>query len=563
MRNPEDDPFGGWRHSGSITVRENFSTFCALVTEAERFERERDYDTAAIYADIAADYAFSHHPGVFASSRLEQLLARIAGNCIPPFRVTQKKEAERQGSPQRILHVATGLTPIGGITSLIWRWIKQDSDRCHSFVMTRQVKDEVPEYIRKAVADSGGRIHRLNRQAGGVISWAVRLRQISAAADLVVLHTSTYDVIPLLAFAGVERPPVIYINHADHVFSLGVSTSDVLANLRESGLQLSQQRRGVVFERNQLLPTPVDPRRRVRQRTTAKRQLGLPEDSIVLLSVARKVKFRTVDGLSYADVHLPLLEKHKHCLLITVGSGVQEDWPEAVQRAQGRILALAEQEKPDLFYEAADIYVDSFPFVSNTSLLEAGSYGLPLVSRYPFPPGCEVLGADMPGLAETLIRVGNIDEYTAALVRLVEDENYRMNLGDLTRKNICESHVGVNWQRSLEELYCRAIGLPRNRELSSFVDELRIEELDMFMPYIHNTMCDGRVRELPDLLRSRLRVMPLAQCARHWFNLSKGRGVGRWVDGMPYMVPEWVLCRTRALWKGFLSDRLPAGAKRK
>ena len=37
---------------------------------------------------------------------------------------------------------------------------------------------------------------------------------------------------------------------------------------------------------------------------------------------------------------------------------------------------------------------NSFPIPSNTSLLEAGLYGLPLVTYYPFGDGCEVMGAD-------------------------------------------------------------------------------------------------------------------------------------------------------------------------
>ncbi len=451
---------------------------------------------------------------------------------------------------RKILHVATGLTPIGGITAFISRWIRQDVDRSHSFVLTRQVREEVPRKVYEAITNNGGRVYRLNGAAGSITDWARRLRKISGGADAVVLHTSTHDVIPLLAFANKDGcPPIIYVNHADHVLSLGVSISNVFANLRQSGMELSRERRGVVAERNALLPTLIADVHRTRQRIEAKRQLGVPDDSIVLVSVARKLKFRSINNESYAGAHVALLEKHKNAILITVGSGVQEGWSDAILRVQGRIIALPEQDNPSLYFEAADIYVDLFPFVSNTSLLEAGSYGLPLVSRYPFPLGCEVLGADMPGFSDTLIRVENAYGYTAVLSRLIEDENYRLNLGEATRVKISETHMGMNWQRSVENLYERASACPMNDILVPAMDEMHIEDLDMLTPYVHNVMSDGRTRTLQELHDARLRIMPFRDCIHYWRRTAEGINGRRWLDRLLYIVPEWLLCQTRPLWK--------------
>ena len=67
-----------------------------------------------------------------------------------------------------------------------------------------------------------------------------------------------------------------------------------------------------------------------------------------------------------------------------VGAGERPDWTAAVERTNGRIVTYPERAGTSVLYDAADIYVDSFPAVSITSLLEAGSLGIPLVTRDPF-----------------------------------------------------------------------------------------------------------------------------------------------------------------------------------
>ena len=95
--------------------------------------------------------------------------------------------------------------------------------------------------------------------------------------------------------------------------------------------------------------------------------------------------------------------------------------------------------------------------------------------------------------------VENAYGYTAVLSRLIEDENYRLNFGEATRVKISETHMGMNWQRSVENLYERASACPMNDILVPAMDEMHIEDLDMLTPYVHNVMSDGRTRTLQEL----------------------------------------------------------------
>ena len=142
--------------------------------------------------------------------------------------------------------------------------------------------------------------------------------------------------------------------------------------------------------RSYLLPTILERSERVFSRAAAKRQLGLPEDCVMLLSVARAKKYRTIDGTNFAEIDLPLLARYPQLLLVVVGPGKAEDWSDAIRKSQHKLIVETELDDVSVYFQAADIYVDFFPFVSITSLLEAGSYGTPLVSRFPYSDDAEV-----------------------------------------------------------------------------------------------------------------------------------------------------------------------------
>ncbi|MEH2078329.1 MAG: glycosyltransferase [Nostoc sp.] len=512
-------------------MEQNFEVFRSLVGQTRDFLQRRDYNTAAVYAQIAALYANGKHCGLFSSPELEHILLTIGQKAIRN-KLDINKSTSSPATPKKVLHVATSVMPIGGHSRMLWRWIQQDTERSHSLVLTQQGLNKVPQILRDAVNNSHGKIYILNERIGSVLSWAKHLREIAATADLVVLHIHNYDVIPIIAFANKEQsPPIIFLDHADHLFWLGTGVSDVVVNLRMSGMHLAQKRRGIASERNVLLPIILEPTHRMLSRTAAKQQLGLNESSIVLLSIARAVKYKTIDGITYVDAHIPLLKQYENAILIVVGPGNREDWSDAIQRTQGRIKVYEEREDTAVFYQAADIYVDSFPFVSNTSLLEAGSYGLPLVTRHPYSDASEILGADMPGLTGNLIRVADIDEYTTVLSHLVEDKEFRLSLGEETRKKIAVTHWGDNWQRQLNDVYVHAMTLPSLTGNSVPKDQIFLGEPDVFLPHIYGWNID-----FDWLIQFNLQLMPLNQRLRHWLKFVKKHGVR---NRLSLLLPEW------------------------
>jgi glycosyltransferase involved in cell wall biosynthesis len=529
---------------GRRLIKQHFSVFRSLVVQAKDFAEQGKYEMAAIYADMAVAHAFMQHCGLFVSPELEQILLTIGRNSTQesPYR---NQGISSPGTSRNVLHVVTFVRGIGGHTRLIWRWIQQDSERSHSLVLMRQSTEWAPKILKDAVLNSQGKLYDLN---GSFVSRAKQLRKIATEADIVVLHGAD-QIIPTIAFSNRDQsPPIITVNHGDDSFGVGVAITDVLANLRESGVRLSLERRGIEAERNALLPIILSPFNRTLSRAEAKQQIGIPENSVVIFSIARKEKYRTIDGIniSFAEAHIPILERYDQAVLLVIGPDNSEDWSAAIQRTQGRIRVLEEREDSAVFYQAADIYVDSFPILSNTSLLEAGSYGVPLVSYFPYSNTCEIFGADMPGLTGNFIRVQDIEEYTAVLSRLVEDEEFRLSLGEATRRKIVDIHLGSNWQHSLEELYVRAATLPRITVTSDLTDQIFLGEPDVMMPRRLSLTFDQEKTDIDEMLKARVPFIPFEQRLSLWFKLFKKRDLGR-SSGLNILLPQWLYSILRKL----------------
>jgi Glycosyl transferases group 1 len=458
LRRPPDE--GGMeasRPASSARILLNFARFEAEVQLAEAAYASDELEMAAFYAATAATIATHAHCGIFVSPRLETVLNAV-GRRIALGGTGRNSGGKR--AFKKVLHVGTELAAVGGLTRMISRWIDADADRINSLVLT-QHRGDIPGHLVDAVQRSGGRIVKLNQTMGSRFDWVRELRRIACEHDVIVLHIHCEDVVPLLAFADeVGLPPVLFLNHADHLFWLGPSVSHMVINLRDAAADISVSRRGVEPRRNFLLPTIVDSTARLRSRRDAKASLGLQPDTILLLSVARQAKYRSLDGVSFADRHVRLLEKHPQAQMIVVGSGEPDDWQAAKHRVNGRIKGLPEQPDPQRYFAAADIYVDSYPFVSSTSMMEAGGYGLPLVTIFTLPDEARIFGINHVGLVGTSLVAKTVEEYDALLERLVVDPVFRKQNGEAARRAVEGFHAPSGWHPHLEAAFSHALDLP-------------------------------------------------------------------------------------------------------
>jgi hypothetical protein len=321
-----------------VRARELFDAFDGMVARAADAFAKEQYDTASVLAGLAATGAMGPHAGFFASPRLETMLLEIGRRTA--------RESDWRRKPgvkiRRVLHVASELLPVGGLINNLAHWLQADTVRKHSLAVIHQ-RGVVPANVAGPIKQSGGVIHRINQTPGHQVAWARKLREVAQGYDAVVLHTYGQDPVPLMAFAEPDkRPPLLLLNHADHLFWLGASIADVVINMREAAQDLTIARRGVEPRRNIVVPTVISPPKRLMSREEARAKLGIAPDTVLIFSAARAMKYRTVDGVTFAAPFVSVLKKHPKAQLLVLGAGDREDWKVDSAAVEGRIRGLPE-----------------------------------------------------------------------------------------------------------------------------------------------------------------------------------------------------------------------------
>lgn len=462
--------------------------FCELLKLAEERLNGGDTLTAAGLAQIAARYVFPGK-GIFASPRLERLLIEI-GKRIPVASTAQKPSTKSRR--RKVLHILTHARPIGGDTRFAWRWIESDTSSQHSVAITTQtaVSDlfKLPESLKQAAESSGGSVHALRAPASKPLEQAQELRSICQEADVVVLHVFPYDITPVLALAaGCDHVKTVYVNLSDHTFWIGASVAHWIVHLRRQSTAFLRNERGLDPDKSAILPIPLVPKSTSMSREEAKRALGYKPDTVLMLTIATPFKYNAPGHVSLLDLATPVLQQFPQAMLVAVGPKPEGAWQEASEKTGGRVVALGTRWDTDLFYAAADIYLDSVPFSSMTSLLEAGSLGVPLVGYTPNDE-LDLLGPGAPGLEDAMKLAVEPDSYSKLLGRLITDEEFRHDCGLRIKEKIISLHTGENWNHALANVYAQ---LEQTADRSCLVaedDTFKTQALDISLAQLYSSV---------------------------------------------------------------------------
>jgi hypothetical protein len=512
----------------TVNLDRNYAEFLDLLDLAEARRDEGRLEAAAVYAQAAAQHAWLNPNGLFASDRLEGLVADLASKVEGPA-----ARCPRTAEPTSVLHVVTQAYQSGGSTQFVACWIDEDLERQHRICLTQQGANDIPEKIASRSTSSGALI-RLDDGPGSLLDRARALRRLALEAQVVLLNVHPHDVVPSIAFSGQSGfPPIIYVNHADHVFWLGTRTAETVLNMRLSGSQLAAERRGIEPGRSNLTCRPLRPVGRTISRDDAKRSFGLAPSDILIVTAADGSKYRSIGQPSLLDMILPAFSSNTRLRLLAAGPRPEGEWANAEIQTQGRIKALGPLPEVSTLHQAADIYLDSYPFASLTSLLEAGSFGTPSITYRAHPDSCAVLGADTHGLDQFMVRPTNPDDLRAEIGKLAGDDEARQGLGSAIQRAIVETHTGPGWRKGIGQLYQAAaqsfpVPVPK-------VTDRGADTLDELITLVMART--GYSRGIDGVLSAQLNLLPF----RERVAIASGLSARGKKPNLRRMLPIWIL----------------------
>ncbi len=483
-------------------LSENKELFNKIVNKSSTANDRGDLESAIAWAKIAAHFAFVRHPGIYTSPVLERLLVNIAQRIDTHSDINSAlcSDKSKLFGKKRFLFVITESYGTGGHSPFIARWMKNTCDTSvHSLVTTAQ-NTPLPDIIDETIQDSGGWYCSLTEQSPNFVEQALFLRNISQKwADVIILLVHPYDPVPTVAFGVDGGPPILFVNHADHAFWLGTSIADFIADYHSSATTLSRRRRG--RNNSKILPIPLTPINPSASSVVDKKTLGLNDEDVILLTIAREEKFYPFGDYDFLKIIAEILKKHQNAKLIAVGPQQRGTWQEASTFVDGRIHALGTIDRFDLekYFNIADIYLESFPCGSGTSLLEAGQHKIPLLglntSDLPHFNG----SGDDVAFRLLSIQAKSIAEYTVRLDSMISDISSFQQNANLVKENIEREHCSPGWDDYLGRILS---SLPSQHNLHT--PQPVIDTIDRSDIYWESLSSRMMFNELPEHTVSRL-----------------------------------------------------------
>lgn len=193
-----------------------------------------------------------------------------------------------------------------------------------------------------------------------------------------------HDSIPLIAFGTPEfKRPIIYFNHADHLFWLGISISDCVAELNNSGMNISIKKRG--SSRSRLLGIP--PKQFYSSqpdKNAARQQIGISSDKKVIFSSGSQHKYAPIQYPCFYDIISDLVESDSNIVFyIATPNSNKYFWRKLLKKYPNNVFITGELNNCTnypLYLAAADLVMDSTPIAGGTALSDAFTAGKPVIT---------------------------------------------------------------------------------------------------------------------------------------------------------------------------------------
>ncbi|TWP30652.1 hypothetical protein ETU09_01230 [Apibacter muscae] len=341
-------------------ISQNKKYFDSCIITARALLKEGLYHDCILYLNKLVSFANNNFIGYYANWELEELLNILGSKIIPDN--SKNNIREKKKNDLSILHIVSEIYPTGGHTKLLFNWIELDEDNIHSVITTRMTIDALIDVSQKYPLNK--KINYQELQEKEFIAKIIELNQSVKNYDRIILHIHPDDIIPVIALSDKNiQTPVLFLNHADHLFWVGISIVDCLVQIREINIILDKLRRKANFQK--LLPIPIYNKKLEISRSI---KYTKKEGDLYLLSTGSEYKYKPYNGYDFFKAAYSIVEKYDNVHFFIAGvsdkSSLVQEYLHPRIYYLGNVLNLSEYE------DICDIYVEGFPIPSFTALLQ-------------------------------------------------------------------------------------------------------------------------------------------------------------------------------------------------
>lgn len=380
--------------------------------------------------------------GYFYSNILEKFFVEIAQQYdIANYNINYK--------PKSVLHVMTQCYEHGGHTRVVERWIDNTKrDYINSVILLKQNNDSIPELLKKNIKNSKGELIVLEQDMT-LVERALKLREIAMEYEYIVLHTHMEDPTATVAF-GTEKftRPVLFFNHADHMFWIGKTISDMILDIRTQK-SISPKYRDI--NDAVLCPIPCDFVEDIfYEKKEARKSLGIDLEEKIILTSGSNFKFTPIGNDSIFDVYEEILSKNPKVKLIVIGKN--KYWNRVYKKFKNRVELYKEipYQKYLQYVSAADLVIDSYPMNGETTLIDAVKANVPFLSLDVICSGQNDYIIESQGYCL------NKKELIEKALKCLCDANYSNNILQNEFELFNKNYSKENWVNNIEKLYSEA-----------------------------------------------------------------------------------------------------------
>ena len=406
-----------------------------------------DAERSLSLIEKSAQIAWLCHAGTFVLPQAERLLLEHPALEDPVAQSSDWMKAVEG----RTLHVLTEAYAIGGHTPLVKRWIELLDDEPHAVVLVRQGQPVEHSWV----VPMGRHVPLIDLHRAGLSRRArvAHLRNLFHVARRVILHIHPDDACSVAAAYRSPHAEIHFLNHADHVAWLGAGLPVVLLNLRHRGTRLAEARRGIAAAACGVVPVPIT-RPADMDRREARQSFGIGDQECLVLTIASGYKFNPVGSRSLFEP-LDRLLRRWDVKLMAVGVDARHPvFGPLAERHPGQVLCMGTVPSPTRHRAAADIYLDSYPFCSITSMLESAALGTPVVAYQPDPEELEVLYSECPWLPADRHPARDVGHLVELLDALIDDRSLREEFAVRTIGGM-EQHSPRAWRAAVQRHLAR------------------------------------------------------------------------------------------------------------